>query len=115
MEWNICGGKESHCSSKQYSMTKVCSQLQGHYFRERVAGRSSPVSESEVARLLRQIDQEFEAAQQGLTGLAQRTALHAFISAKMKRVRVHQDELAVHVGEDEAIRLVYERYASIME
>jgi hypothetical protein len=64
---------------------------------------------------MRQIDQEFEAAQWGLTGLAQGSALHAFIAARMERVRTCQDELAVHVGEDEATRLVCERYTSVME
>lgn len=73
------------------------------------------MSESEVARLLQQIDKEFEAAQRGLTGLAQGTASHAFITAKLKCVRSYQERLAMHVGTDEATRLVCEHYTSIME
>jgi hypothetical protein len=39
---------------------------------------------SEVARLLKQIREEYAAAQQGLSGLAYGTSRHAFITAKME-------------------------------
>ena len=42
-------------------------------------------SKSEVASLMRRIDLEREAAQQGLTGLAYGTARHDFITARMER------------------------------
>jgi len=48
-------------------------------------------NKSEVARLKRQITEEYEAAQRGLSGLASGAARHAFISAKMRRMdRAHQ-------------------------
>jgi hypothetical protein len=66
------------------------------------------MSKSEVARLLQQIDLEYEAAQRGLTGLASGTATHEFINAKIERVSVLHDELSTLVGRDEATRLIAE-------
>ena len=66
------------------------------------------MSKSEVARLLHQIDLEYEAAQRGLTGLASGTATHEFITAKIERVSVLHDELSTLVGRDEATRLLAE-------
>jgi len=65
---------------------------------------------SEVARLLQQIDQECEAAQRGLTGLAWGTARHDFITARLDRIVACQEQLATHVGEEEAVRLLVEHY-----
>ena len=63
---------------------------------------------SEVAWQLEQIKQQYEAAQKGLSGLAQGTARHAFITAKMKRMgQIHQ-ELQRLVGPEQAIQLVAE-------
>jgi uncharacterized protein YjiK len=63
---------------------------------------------SEVAWQLEQIKLQYEAAQKGLSGLAQGTARHAFITAKMKRMgQIHQ-ELQRLVGPEQAIRLVAE-------
>ncbi len=63
---------------------------------------------SEVACQLEQIKEEYEAAQRGLSGLAQGTARHAFISAKMQRMRQIHEELQRLVGTEQAIRLVAE-------
>src|SRR5712691_6070865 len=63
---------------------------------------------SEVACQLEQIKQEHEAAQRGLSGLAQGTTRHAFISAKMQRMRQIHEELQRLVGTEQAIRLVAE-------
>ncbi len=70
---------------------------------------------SEVARLLRQIDLEFEAAKRAATGLAVGVASHRFIAARMTRVGVYQAQLSTQVGAEEALRLVGEHYVGIME
>ncbi len=66
---------------------------------------------SEVARWLEQITQQYESAKQGLTGLAQGTARHAFITAKMKRIGEIHEELQHLVGPEQAIQLVAETLA----
>ena len=63
-------------------------------------------NQSEVARLLQQITQEYEAATLGLTGLAYGTSQHAFITARMENMSCLREELATHVGEMTATRLV---------
>jgi hypothetical protein len=68
---------------------------------------------SEVARLLQQIELEYEAASRGLNGLAQGTSQHAFITKKMENMSLMRDELATHVGELDATRLMYERCVSM--
>ena len=63
---------------------------------------------SEVAWRLELIKQQYEAAQRGFSGLAQGSARHIFISARMQSIgRIHQ-ELQRMVGPEEAIRLVAE-------
>lgn len=59
----------------------------------------------EVARLLRQIDLEYEAAQRGLNGLAA-VARHQFITARMEAIGHFQSALEEMVGEQEAARLL---------
>ncbi len=63
-------------------------------------------NKSEVARLLRKIQEEYEAAKSGLTGLALGTAQHAFITAKMENIEDARVDLEKIVGPDKAIRLV---------
>ena len=63
---------------------------------------------SDVAWRLEQIKQQYEAAQRGLSGFAQGTARHAFITAKMKRMGQIHEELQRLVGPEQAIRLVAE-------
>ena len=60
---------------------------------------------SEVARLMQQIDLEYEAAQQGLEGMAI-TARHAFITARMERIAEHHHTLARLVDTQEARTLL---------
>jgi hypothetical protein len=65
-------------------------------------------SKSEVAWRLELIKQQYEAAQRGFSGLAQGSARHIFISARMQSIgRIHQ-ELQRLVGPEQAIRLVAE-------
>jgi hypothetical protein len=65
-------------------------------------------NQSEVARLLEQINEEYEAAQRGLSGFAHGSAKHDFITARMENVGRLHNELQEIVG-DEAIALVAER------
>jgi len=61
---------------------------------------------SEVARLKEQIRREYDAAQQALSGLAQGTAQHSFITARMENVHSAHEQLAVLVGPEEAIAIL---------
>lgn len=65
-------------------------------------------NKSEVARILTQIVQEYEAGQNGLYGIAQGTARHSFITARMENMARLQNELEKLVGE-QAIGLVAQR------
>jgi hypothetical protein len=67
---------------------------------------------SEVARLLSQISEEYEAAQRGLTGLACGTSIHEFITAKMERMGQLHTQLQSIVG-DQATAMVAEQLNTI--
>lgn len=54
---------------------------------------------SEVARLLRRISAEYEAARQGLQGLAQGNCQHRFITRRMERMSELHTRLQTLVGE----------------
>ncbi len=77
--------------------------------------RNETENKSEVARLLKQIDLEFEAAQLGMSGLAEGTARHDFINARMDQVGVFETQLATHIGKNEANRLICEHYVKIIQ
>ena len=68
------------------------------------------MAESEVARLLREIDEAYQAAEWALTGLTCGTARHDFINAKEERIAVCHQELSTLIGPDEATALVAEVY-----
>lgn len=72
------------------------------------------MQQSEVAQLRQKIVEEYEAMKQGLSGLALGTAKHAFIDARMKRVDVYCDELAQHIGEQEATQTISELYVQVI-
>lgn len=61
--------------------------------------------QSEVARLLTQISSEYEAAQRGLSGLAQGIAYHRFITKRMEQIANLHAQLRSLVG-DEAMVLI---------
>jgi len=61
--------------------------------------------ESEVARLLAQINSEYDAARQGLTGLAQGIGQHRFITKRMEQIAGLHMQLRDLVG-DEAMPLI---------
>ena len=61
----------------------------------------SEENRSEVARLMRQIELEYEAAQRGLTGYAE-VAKHAFITARLEKIGEHHASLQQLIGEQKA-------------
>ena len=65
-------------------------------------------NKSEVARVLEQIEMEFQAAQRGLYGLAFGTAKHEFITHKMEQMGKLHEKLQTMVGEQEAVKLLAE-------
>ncbi len=60
---------------------------------------------SEVARLLQKIREEFESAQLGLSGVAYGTSQHKVITQKMENMGKYHEELRGIVG-DNAIELI---------
>ena len=63
---------------------------------------------SEVACLLAEINLQHEAAERGLSGLAQGAARHKFIAAKMERIGQIHEQLQRLVGPERATQLVTE-------
>lgn len=63
---------------------------------------------SEVAQLLSQITDEYEAALRGLSGIAYGTSQHDFITAKMENMGQLHQQLQTLVG-DNAISLIADR------
>ena len=68
---------------------------------------NNPSNKSEVARLMQQITEEYEAAQRGLSGIAI-TAPHDFITARLENMGKLQEELQQAVGEQDAMALLVE-------
>ncbi|HEX9502836.1 MAG TPA: hypothetical protein VF974_00755 [Patescibacteria group bacterium] len=67
---------------------------------------SNQSNQSEVAFLMAQFDAETQAAQWALTGLAQGTTQHQFITARMERMGQIGSALKELVGEEETAQLV---------
>jgi hypothetical protein len=67
---------------------------------------STPVNQSEVARLRAQIDAEYTAAYNGLHGLSAGTSRHAFIQKRMERVAELGEQLIAQLGKEEALPLI---------
>jgi hypothetical protein len=61
-------------------------------------------NKSEVARLMRQIELEYEAAQRSLYGFAAGAGKHEFITARMENMGYYHEQLITLVGEQEATR-----------
>jgi len=70
------------------------------------------IAENEVARLTQQIALEFQAAQMGISGLAQGTVTYEFIATKLERMIAHHEKVKRLVGEPEAIKLLAETLES---
>ena len=71
------------------------------------------MGQSEVAQLLQQIDLEYSAAREALTGLMQGTSQHEFITARMERLTLYHEKLSLYVGLQEASRLLVERMEAL--
>jgi len=61
---------------------------------------------SEVAQLMRRITQEYDAAQNALTGFASGTARHDFINARLENMSSFHEQLATVIGAEAAITFV---------
>ncbi len=66
------------------------------------------MSGSEVERLRKHIRLEYEAAQRGLSGTAQGTAQHAFITKRLENMAEHHRALKQLVGEQGAREILME-------
>lgn len=66
----------------------------------------TPSNQSEVARLLAQIDAEYESSRQGLQGIAQGIAYHQFITERMERIQSLQARLGEVVGDQDTATLI---------
>jgi hypothetical protein len=64
---------------------------------------------SEVARLLRQIGEEYAAAQRGLSAFAYGSTQHAFITQRMENMGVLHNRLKVLVGDVPALEMIIEQ------
>ncbi len=69
---------------------------------------------SQVARCLREIVDQYSAAQRELSGYAE-TSKHAFITARMERMQASHEELINLIGSDAAIHMVAERLDQVQE
>jgi hypothetical protein len=54
--------------------------------------------QSEIARLKQQIEEEYEAAQQGLNGLAEGSARHRFITQRLVNMGLYCQQLEALAG-----------------
>lgn len=72
------------------------------------------MAESEVARLMRQIEMECEAMKRGMQGYAA-VAKHQTIAHKYNAIGAVQEQLETLVGKQEAMRVVCETYERVIE
>ena len=70
------------------------------------------MAESEVAQLMQRIAEEYQAAKQGLSGLAYGTAQHQFITSRLENIGRCQQQLSTLVGQEQAVKLVVETIES---
>jgi hypothetical protein len=69
---------------------------------------STPVNPSEVARLRAQIEREYQAAYNGLYGLAAGSARHEFIQRRMANAQQYGEQLIAQLGKEAAMPLIVE-------
>ena len=65
-------------------------------------------NKSEVARLMRQIELEYEAAHRLLHDFAAGAGKHQFITARMENIGRHHEQLISLIGEREATKVLAE-------
>lgn len=63
-------------------------------------------TQSEVARLRERIAQEHQAAEWAMRGLASGNLKHRFIIRRTEYMGVHQEQLAVLIGEEASMAMV---------
>ena len=73
------------------------------------------MSQSEIAQLRTKIEEELHAMRQGVSGLAAGNSKHQFIQAKMHRIGQIEDQLATHIGFDQATLFCCQAYIQVME
>jgi hypothetical protein len=61
---------------------------------------------SKVARILKNIEQEYQASKRGLEGLSSESARHDFIHQKTENIGKNHDHLSQLVGPEKAIALI---------
>jgi hypothetical protein len=66
-------------------------------------------NQSEIRRLMDEIDSQYQAAHQALYSFNLGTSTHEFITARMERIGMAAEELKQLVGENEAARIVVEQ------
>ncbi len=64
------------------------------------------MSQSDVARILKQIEQEYQASKRGLEGLASGTARHDFMQKRADNIGHCHEQLSELVGPEQAISLI---------
>ena len=62
--------------------------------------------ETALRRLLRQIEEEYNAAYSAMNAFSSGTARHAFMNARMENIDTCRIKLTTLVGEEEALRLI---------
>jgi hypothetical protein len=72
-------------------------------------------SQSEIAQLRTQIEREIISMRLGLHGLAVGIAKHEFIEAKMHKLGTYKDQLAIHVGKEQANQFSCQTYIQVMD
>jgi hypothetical protein len=73
------------------------------------------MSISEVSNLREQIEQELVAMHAGLNGLAAGVSKHQFIQVRMHQMGMYEQQLATHIGKEQAILFSCQAYIRIME
>jgi hypothetical protein len=74
-----------------------------------------PTNTSDVARMRQTIAAEYLSAQLGLTGVAEGTSRHRFITNKMERMGESFEALAEMMGKDQAIQIVAQTLQEVPE
>lgn len=111
---------DTHCiyiACKFVVRTKACTDTYAQPTGPREEGARNIMlkaheQQSEVARLLSQISDEYEAARRGLTGLSYGMSQHDFITARMENMGQLHTQLQSIVG-DVAIALIADRLNTV--
>jgi hypothetical protein len=108
---SMCGNEPVHREDAQKVLATLSTIFQKEYTLDMVyVALIEPVvadeSRSEVARILAEIDAEYNAGKQGLYGFAEGTSRHTFITRKTERMWERVQELSTTVGEEAAMELM---------